>query len=99
MWELRSPARLHSSSALMCWAACDRLAKISQTLGLPDRGGVWTDRANTIRNKILASAWSERRQAFVESVGGNELDAGGLLMAEVWVIDPRDCRFVRTLHV
>ncbi|MEO7007920.1 MAG: glycoside hydrolase family 15 protein, partial [Caldimonas sp.] len=26
MWELRTRARVHTSSALMCWAACDRLA-------------------------------------------------------------------------
>ena len=27
MWELRTRARIHTSSALMCWAACDRLAQ------------------------------------------------------------------------
>src|SRR5436190_6200820 len=26
MWELRTRARVHTSSSLMCWAACDRLA-------------------------------------------------------------------------
>ena len=29
MWELRTRARVHTSSSLMCWAACDRLAKIA----------------------------------------------------------------------
>ena len=33
MWELRTMARVHSSSSLMCWAACDRLAKIAAHLG------------------------------------------------------------------
>ena len=31
MWELRTRARVHTSSALMSWAACDRLAKIACT--------------------------------------------------------------------
>jgi GH15 family glucan-1,4-alpha-glucosidase len=26
IWELRTRARVHTSSVLMCWAACDRLA-------------------------------------------------------------------------
>ena len=34
MWELRTRARVHTSSSLMCWAACDRLGKIARALGL-----------------------------------------------------------------
>src|SRR5882672_4859927 len=98
MWEFRSRARVHTSSSLMCWAACDRLAKISHTLGLLDRATLWGDRATVIRDKILGAAWSEKRQAFAESFGGNDLDAGVLLMAEVGLIDPRDDRFVRTVQ-
>jgi len=37
MWELRTRARVHTSSALMSWAACDRLAKIARALHLPER--------------------------------------------------------------
>jgi GH15 family glucan-1,4-alpha-glucosidase len=32
MWELRTRARIHTSSALMSWAACDRLAKVGRDL-------------------------------------------------------------------
>jgi GH15 family glucan-1,4-alpha-glucosidase len=98
MWELRTRARVHTSSSLMCWAACDRLAKAAVALGLHERAQAWSSRAQTIRAKILARAWSERRQAFVESFDGETLDASVLLMAEVGFIDPRDPRFVSTLH-
>jgi len=37
MWELRTRARVHTSSALMSWAACDRLAKIACTFSLNER--------------------------------------------------------------
>src|SRR5690606_7748872 len=54
MWELRSRARIHTSSSLMCWAACDRLSKIAAHLGLAERARCWAERARTIRDAILA---------------------------------------------
>jgi GH15 family glucan-1,4-alpha-glucosidase len=98
MWELRTRARVHTSSSLMCWAACDRLAKIAVVFGQDDRHALWRSRADQIRATILARAWSEKRQAFAESFGGNELDASVLLMAEVGFIEPRDPRFVKTIE-
>ncbi|MBW0169727.1 MAG: glycoside hydrolase family 15 protein [Hydrogenophaga sp.] len=97
MWELRTRARVHTSSALMCWAACDRLAKIAHTLELPDRATHWAERAATMRERILRESWSEERQAFAESFGGRDLDASVLLMVEVGMIDPMDPRFIATL--
>ena len=97
MWELRTRARVHTSSVLMNWAACDRLAKIAETFDLIERAGYWRDRADLIRAKILERSWSDERQAFAESFGGRELDASVLLMAEVGMIDPKDPRFVKTV--
>lgn len=97
IWELRTRSRIHTSSSLMCWAACDRLAKIAEHLGLTDSLTFWGSRAETIRDKILTEAWSEKRGAFVESFGGETLDASVLLMAEVGLIDPKDPRFVSTV--
>jgi GH15 family glucan-1,4-alpha-glucosidase len=97
MWELRTRARIHTSSALMSWAACDRLAKIASALGLPERIRHWRERADMIRGRILKESWNEQRQAFAESFGGRDLDASALLMAEVNMIDPNDARFVATV--
>ena len=97
MWELRTRSRIHTSSALMSWAACDRLAKVAITLGLKDRANYWAERATEIRDRILRESWSEERQAFAESFGGRDLDASALLMAEVNFIDPKDPRFVKTV--
>ncbi|MDQ6681501.1 MAG: glycoside hydrolase family 15 protein [Pseudomonadota bacterium] len=98
MWELRTRARVHTSTSLMCWAACDRLAKIAAVFGKHERQALWRSRADTIRAKILEQSWSEQRQAFVESFGGKDLDASVLLMAEVGFIEPRDPRFVKTVE-
>jgi len=98
MWELRTRARVHTSSALMSWAACDRLAKIGQAVRRTDRTQVWSVRAAHIKERILEQAWNERRQSFVAAFGAEDLDAGVLLMGEVGFIDPGDSRFVRTLQ-
>ncbi|HSQ73471.1 MAG TPA: glycoside hydrolase family 15 protein, partial [Rubrivivax sp.] len=97
MWELRTRASVHTSSLLMCWAACDRLAKIAVRLGLPERATYWHGHAARMRELLLTRAWSDKRQAFTESLGGEHLDASVLLMAEVGFIDPRDPRFVATV--
>lgn len=98
IWELRTRARVHTSSSVMCWAGCDRLAKIAAHLGLGARARHWRDRADAIRAKILERAWSDRRRSFVESFGGETLDASVLLMSEVGMIAADDPRFVSTVH-
>jgi GH15 family glucan-1,4-alpha-glucosidase len=97
MWELRTRARIHTSSSLMCWAACDRLARIAERVGLAERAQFWGERAAIIHKKIVTLAWSEERQAFAESFGGRELDASVLLMGEVGFLPPSDQRFIRTV--
>jgi GH15 family glucan-1,4-alpha-glucosidase len=97
MWELRTRASVHTSSLLMCWAACDRLAKIAQRLGLPDRVAYWATHAQGMKTLLLDRAWSDKRQAFVDSLDSEYLDASVLLMAEVGFIDPFDPRFVKTV--
>jgi GH15 family glucan-1,4-alpha-glucosidase len=97
IWELRTRSRVHTSSVLMCWAACDRLAHAALALALPERAALWRSRAQTIRELILARAWNPKRQAFVESLDGEYLDASVLLMAEVGFVEPRDPRFVSTV--
>jgi GH15 family glucan-1,4-alpha-glucosidase len=98
IWELRTRARIHTSSSLMCWAACDRLAKIAGQLRLTQRAAFWGERAALIRKTILERAWSDKRKAFVESFEGETLDASVLLMGEVGFIDPKDPRFVSTVE-
>ncbi|MEW5965236.1 MAG: glycoside hydrolase family 15 protein [Pseudomonadota bacterium] len=98
IWELRSRARVHTSSSVMCWAACDRLGRIGMHLGIADRAAFWRERAGLVKDRILRESWSEQRRAFVESFGGKHLDASVLLMSEVGFIDPRDPRYVSTVE-
>ena len=97
MWELRDRMTVHTSSSLMCWAACDRLAKVAHHLGLGPRWRYWRRKAEEIRETILEEAWNPRLGTFVASFGGKDVDASLLLMPEVGFIDPNDRRFRRTL--
>lgn len=97
IWEFRGIAHVHTSSAIMCWAACDRLAKIAEELDRPDRAKHWHDRADEIRETILELAWNEERNAFTGAFGREDLDASVLLMAEIGFIDPMDPRYVATV--
>ena len=97
IWELRTSLHVHTSSAVMCWAACDRLAKIAAHLGLPERTRVWMERADTLRTAILERAWNDKRRAFASTFGGADLDASVLLMSEVNLLPPDDPRWRQTL--
>lgn len=98
IWEYRGREAVHTSSAIMCWAACDRLARIASALGLEERQSYWTNRATIMREDILKEAWNEKRGAFTGAFGGDALDASVLLMGEIGFIDPMDPRFVATVQ-
>jgi GH15 family glucan-1,4-alpha-glucosidase len=96
-WEFRGGERVHTFSAVMCWAACDRLARIAAQLNIADRAAHWRGSADTMRAKILDRAWSKAKQAFTGGFGSEDLDATALLLPDLGFIDARDPRFVSTL--
>ncbi len=97
MWELRTRERVHTSSALMCWAACDRLARIAAHRALPERARLWQDRAAEIRGAIETRAFDAARGSFMDSFGGSDVEAGLLLMGEVGFLPATDPRFAGTV--
>ncbi len=97
MWELRTRAHVHTFSSTMCWAACDRLARIAVLLGLPERGELWRAQAERIRSGILERGWSEKRKSFVSTFGGDEIDASLLLLQEIGLVAADDPRFAGTV--
>jgi GH15 family glucan-1,4-alpha-glucosidase len=99
VWEFRTRAAAHTSSAIMCWAACDRLAKIAGHLRLEAPAARWAGEAQRLRAVILERAWSDRRGAFVASFGGDDMDASVLLMSEVGFLPADDPRWRATLAV
>jgi len=97
LWELRNASRAHTSSSVMCWAACDRLAKIAARLQLSERARYWRQHAETIHRGVCERAWSASRKSFVSTFGGEALDASLLLLAELGFLQPGDPRFAATV--
>ncbi|NNM62051.1 MAG: glycoside hydrolase family 15 protein [Steroidobacteraceae bacterium] len=96
-WEFRGSESVHTFSAVMCWAACDRLARIADQLGLDERAGFWRPRSDAMREQILLRAWNASKNAFVGCFEGAELDATVLLLPELGFLEASDPRFVSTL--
>jgi len=97
LWELRGASHVHTFSSVMCWVACDRLAKIATRLGLAERAAHWRARADEIHAVIWQRSWSARRGSFVATFEGDSLDASLLLLAELGFVDARDPRFAGTV--
>lgn len=97
VWEFRTRAEIHTHSAVMCWAACDRLALIARQLALPDRAAHWQARATRMRDEILRQTWNETAGSFVSTFGGQEIDASLLMLADVGLVDKGDPRFLATV--
>jgi pentatricopeptide repeat protein len=81
----------------MCWAACDRLAKIGVKLGLGERAQYWREHADRIRAGTIERGWNAEIGSFVSSFGGSDLDASLLMMAEIGFLPAQDPRFLATL--
>ena len=97
LWELRTRNHVHTYSAVMCWAACDRLARIADELGFDDRVRFWAEGAARIRGAIEGAAFVEPGKRFSATFGGEDLDASLLQLLDLQFLKPDDPRFVGTL--
>ena len=101
LWEFRSRQEVHTYSAVMSWAACDRLAMAADWLGKPDRAALWRERAGAIRARIEAEAWVEAAEGdegghYGASFQAGYLDASLLQMVELRFLAPDNPRFRST---
>jgi GH15 family glucan-1,4-alpha-glucosidase len=97
-WEFRATKLPHTYSAAISWGGCDRLARIARRLGLEEPTERWQACADRMRERILTRAWSERRNSFVASLDGDELDASTLLLPEIGILSGTDPRFIATVE-
>ena len=97
LWELRTRQSVHTYSAAMCWAACDRLANAAAVLGLEERQHLWSDRAATMRQRIEQAAWREETQRLSATFSGDDLDASVIQLLDLRFLKPDDPRFLGTL--
>jgi GH15 family glucan-1,4-alpha-glucosidase len=98
IWELRGPPRVHTFSSVMCWAGCDRLAKIAAHLGLADRAAYWHGHAARIHQFVCQRCWNAGKESFVAAADGATLDASLLRLGELGFLPEDDPRFAGTVR-
>ena len=101
LWEFRTRQEVHTYSAVMSWAACDRLAGTAGILGKSDRSTFWRERADTIRATIEEKAWVEGdgngdEGHYKATFQTDYLDASLLQMIDLRFLMPDDPRFKST---
>jgi pentatricopeptide repeat protein len=99
LWEFRGRSAPHTYSALMCWAACDRLANAAERLGLEERRAFWRKRAKEIRATIETKAWNAESKCFSSTLDGQGVDASLLQLVDTRFLSDDDPRFQATLAV
>jgi GH15 family glucan-1,4-alpha-glucosidase len=82
----------------MCWAGCDRLARVAAHLGLVDRATYWRRHADRIHAVISARAWNKKLDSFTATLDGDSLDASLLRLNELGFLSDDDPRFAGTVR-
>ena len=98
LWELRTREAVHTYSAAMCWAACDRLAKAAGALNLDERSALWSQRAQEIRERVEEAAWRPDTNRLSATFDSDVLDASLIQLLDLRFVSPEDPRFQGTLR-
>src|SRR3954469_11061995 len=98
IWEMRGEPRHHLSSKALCWFALDRAVSQAPALGEHAKTEAWAAERDRIRDAILERGWSEKRQAYAQSFGSDDLDAAALLMVIYGFLPATDPRMRSTIE-
>jgi GH15 family glucan-1,4-alpha-glucosidase len=82
IWEYRTEWKPQTFSNLMCWAAADRMAGITERHA-PTHAAEFRSTASRIHAEVIANSWSSNRKSFVGHYGGEDLDASLLQMVRL----------------
>lgn len=93
------PPAVHSLTAVLCWAAADRLQRIAAHFqGDSGRAEYWQRRALEMHEEVCRHAWNPQRGAFTTYWGGDQVGPSMLRIAELGFISADDSRFRGTLR-
>ncbi|MDB5217156.1 MAG: Glucoamylase [Myxococcaceae bacterium] len=97
IWEVRGGKRHFVYSKLMCWVAIDRGLRLADKRSFPADRSKWLAARDAVYERIMTNGWNADRDAFVQSFGGEALDASNLLMPLVFFMSPTDPRMLATI--
>ena len=97
IWEVRSGRQDFVYSKLMNWVALDRGIRLADKRSFPGDRQRWMHERDAIYEEIMTKGWNDKRKAFTQFYGSDDLDASVLIMPLVFFMAPTDPRMVSTL--
>jgi GH15 family glucan-1,4-alpha-glucosidase len=97
IWEVRSGRQDFVYSKLMNWVALDRGIRLADKRSFPGDRQRWMHERDAIYEEVMTKGWNEKRKAFTQYYGSDDLDASVLIMPLVFFMAPTDPRMVSTL--
>ena len=97
IWEFRNENKHFTFSKLLCWVAVDRAIKIAKIFKRKKSAEKWDMLRKEIKTDILENGWNNKKKAFTQFYGSNDLDASVLLMEQYEFIDAMDPQYISTV--
>lgn len=97
IWEIRSENKHFTFSKVLCWVGVDRAVKIASLLKRDLYTAPWIKLRDKIKADIVTHAWSDKKQAYSQAYGTDDLDASVLLMESLGFLEAKDPRYISTV--
>ena len=97
IWETRGGRRRFTYGQVMSWVALDRAVRMATARGRPADLDRWLRERDRIHAQVMTKGWNERLGAFVQSEGGDVLDASLVFMPLTGFVVPNDPRWQSTM--
>ena len=97
IWEVRGGRQQFTFSKVMCWVALDRALRLAAQRSFPADHARWTANRDEIYATIMERGFSGKKNAFVQRLDGEVMDASLLLAPLVKFVAPSDPRTLGTI--
>lgn len=98
IWEMRNRREHFVYSKVMNWVALDRGIRLADKRSFPGDRARWLLERDHIYEEVMTKGWNEKRKAFTQFYGSDDLDASLLIMPLVFFMAPNDPRMISTLQ-
>lgn len=93
-----SEMNLHTYTTALSWAGFDRLARIATKCGEKEKAAFWQGKADSTKEIIFQRCWNEKKNSFVSTWDGDQVDPTLLLLPEIGIVKAKDDYFKKTLE-
>ncbi len=97
IWEMRNREEHFVYSKVMNWVALDRGIRLADKRALPADRERWIRERDKIYEEVMTRGWNEKRRAFTQFYGSDDLDASLLIMPLVFFMVATDPRMISTI--